>query len=352
MESGDAVEHDLWLHGTVYLDIVLTGLPAMPAPGAEVWAQGMGSCPGGVANLAVAAARLGLRTTLASTFGDDVYGDFCWSTLTDQEGVDLRGSRRVPGWHSPVTVSLAVSRDRSMVTHEHRSPVAARELLEHTPPARAGFVHLASDEDDLLAAARARGGLLFADLGWDPAQEWPTSTLDRLAGCHAFLPNSVEAMAYTRTEDPRAALARLADRVPLAVVTCGGQGSIAVDATTGEEEWAPSLPVDAYDPTGAGDVFGAALVLGTLEGWPLAQRLAFANLCAALSVQEVGGSLAAPGWGDLADWWARVSQEADAGSTVAREWRARYAFLPDVLPPPPLRSGRRASATLARASDA
>ena len=106
-------------------------------------------------------------------------------------------------------------------------------------------------------------------------------------------------MAYTRTDDPRAALMQLADAVPVVVITCGGQGAIGVDSTTGEEEWVPSLPVNAVDATGAGDVFAAAFVVGTLRDWPLRTRMAFANLCAALSVQQVGGSLAAPGWGDL-----------------------------------------------------
>ena len=43
----------------------------------------------------------------------------------------------------------------------------------------------------------------------------------------------------------------------MAVVTLGAQGAMAVDSETGEEEWVPSLPVSAYDPTGAGDCFGA-----------------------------------------------------------------------------------------------
>ncbi|RKS68025.1 sugar/nucleoside kinase (ribokinase family) [Motilibacter peucedani] len=356
MESSTAAalqpEFDVFLQGTVFFDIVLTGLETMPAKGTEVWASGMGSCPGGIANLAVAAARLGLRTTLAAAFGDDVYGDFCWQTLCEQEGVDLSGSRRFAGWHSPVTVSMSVARDRSMVTHAHEAPVSASQLLAGTPRARAGIVHVEGTDEASLTAGRGDGTLLFADVGWDPTERWDSSVLDRLEGCHAFLPNSVEAMAYTRTDDPRAALHRLAERVPLAVVTCGGQGALAVDATTGEEEWAPSLPVNAYDPTGAGDVFGAALVLGTLRGWPLRQRLAFANLCAALSVQQVGGSLAAPGWGDIADWWSHVQADAAGGSAAALEWRSRYDFLPAVLPAPPLRTGRRATATLARASDA
>jgi bifunctional ADP-heptose synthase (sugar kinase/adenylyltransferase) len=144
----------------------------------------------------------------------------------------------------------------------------------------------------------------------------------------------------------------LADRVPVAVVTCGGQGALAIDSTTGEEEWAPSLPVNAHDPTGAGDVFGAAFVLGTLREWSLRQRLQFANLCAALSVQYVGGSLAAPGWGDIVDWLSGVRARAADGSRTAADTATAYAFIDEVLPESGRISVRRARATIARASDA
>jgi sugar/nucleoside kinase (ribokinase family) len=76
-----AEEFDVVLSGTVFLDIIFTGLPRPPAPGTEVWAEGLGSCPGGIANLAVALSRLGLRTALAAAIGEDVYGDFCWEVL-------------------------------------------------------------------------------------------------------------------------------------------------------------------------------------------------------------------------------------------------------------------------------
>jgi sugar/nucleoside kinase (ribokinase family) len=124
---------DLFLQGTVFLDVVLTGLDAMPARGTEVLADGMGSCPGGIANLAIAASRLGVHTSLAAAFGDDAYADFCWSTLQEQEGVDLTHSRRFPGWHSPVTVSMVVDRDRAMVTHAHPMPLRATEMIGTLP---------------------------------------------------------------------------------------------------------------------------------------------------------------------------------------------------------------------------
>jgi sugar/nucleoside kinase (ribokinase family) len=345
-------DFDVIMQGTVFFDIVLTGLPALPTQGTELLADGMGSCPGGIANLAVAASRLGLRTGLAAVFGDDVYGDFLWRTLAEQEGVDLSRSQRLANWHSPVTVSLAVQRDRAMVTHSHPSPIPASTLLADPPAAAAGVVHLGEEPESWVSTARGRGMLLFGDVGWDPSQQWSADVLQQLDELHAFLPNSTEAMAYTRTDDPRAALIRLADSVPVVVVTCGGQGSIAIDSTTGEEEWVPSLPVNEVDATGAGDVFAAAFVLATLRGWPLRYRLAFANLCAALSVQQVGGSLAAPGWGDIADWLQDVQGQAAAGSRAASVLLHSYEFLAGCIPAGPAPTVRRASATIARTSDA
>ncbi|RST12768.1 sugar kinase, partial [Streptomyces sp. WAC04770] len=113
---------DVFLTGTVFLDIIFTGLDSAPVRGTESWARGMGSSPGGVANMATALARLGLRTSLAAAFGDDHYGEYCWDALEQGEGIDLSMSHTVPGWHSPVTVSMAYEGERTMVSHGHEAP--------------------------------------------------------------------------------------------------------------------------------------------------------------------------------------------------------------------------------------
>jgi sugar/nucleoside kinase (ribokinase family) len=343
-------EYDVFVQGTVFVDIVLTGLPSAPATGREIFAEGMGSCPGGVANFAIAASRLGLRSGLAAVFGDDVYADFCWRTLADQEGVDLSHSRRIGHWHSPVTVSMSIDRDRAMVTHAHDPPGDPSKLVGPGLRTRAAIAPVTEELPGWTIEAREAGALLFGDVGWDPSDTWSPAVLDVLSGFHAFTPNAVEAMAYTRTDTPRDALHKLSDRVPLAVVTNGAEGVLGIDSATGEEAAVPALPVRAYDPTGAGDVFLAALVLGTLREWPLAHRLAFGNLCAGLSVQHFGGSLAAPGWGDIIDWVRDHSRQhpGDVHPDVLRH----YAFVGDVLPEGPVPIVRRASATIARLSDA
>ncbi|MER7005882.1 PfkB family carbohydrate kinase [Dactylosporangium sp. NPDC000555] len=347
---GNDGQLDLFVSGVVFLDIVFTGLRELPAPGTEAWAPGMGSSPGGIANLAVAAGRLGLRTGLGTALSTDAYGEFCWQVLSDQEGLDLSPARRLDDWHSPVTVSLVYDRDRSMVTHGHPLPVNADGLVADLPTARSAFVSLGDERAPWVRRATDAGALVFADVGWDASAAWSVAALDVLDDCHAFLPNAAEAMHYTRTETPRAALHGLADRVPVAVVTCGSDGALAIDSDTGLVVSAPAIEVDALDPTGAGDVFTASFIAATLWGLPLRQRLAFANLAAALSVQHFGGSLSAPGWGDIADWWSaarrRAARHHNASSEA--ELAAQYGFLDDMIPQGECRSPRRATATIAR----
>jgi sugar/nucleoside kinase (ribokinase family) len=278
-----AEEFDVFLSGTVFLDIVFTGMLSPPSGGHEVWTDGMGSSPGGVANLAVACARLGLSTSLAAAFGGDVYGDYCWSLLQDSEGIDLSHSRRFEGWHTPVTVSLAFDEDRAMVTHGHPAPAELNELLLEVPRSRTCFFDAGSPRPIWLDGAIANGSMVFADAGWDSTGSWDIGRMvEQLQGVYAFVPNAAEAMAYTRTETAGAALEVLRDYVPLAVVTTGGGGAFAADAETGETAWVPAIAVDVLDPTGAGDVFLAGLIVGTMQRWPLQQRLRFANLCAGL----------------------------------------------------------------------
>ncbi|MGY6018428.1 carbohydrate kinase family protein [Streptomyces spinosirectus] len=324
---------DVYLTGTVFLDIILTGLDTAPVRGTESWARGMGSSPGGVANMATALARLGLKTSLAAAFGDDHYGEYCWDALEQGEHIDLSTSRTIPGWHSPVTVSMAYEGERTMVSHGHEPPFEAvlDQSVTHdrTPRARAAIAALAPGKRaPWIAEAAARGTRIFADVGWDDTGAWDLAGLPDLEHCEAFLPNAEEAMRYTGATCPRAAAHALTEHVPLAVVTLGAEGAYAVDRRTGETAEVPAIAVEALDPTGAGDVFVAGFVTGTLAGWPLADRLAFAGLTAALSVQEFGGSLSAPGWSEIGAWWHEVQSVEGQDPAALR----RYAFLQTLVP--------------------
>ncbi|MCU0483053.1 MAG: PfkB family carbohydrate kinase [Chloroflexi bacterium] len=307
---------DVQLAGTVFLDMVFTGLAGPPLPGREIRTEDMGVSPGGSANLAVALSRLGLAVRLDAGFGMDLYADYLWRTLA-AEGVDLSGSRRVSGWPTPVTVSLVYPGDRAMVTFERPLEAPPPGFLETgAATARSVLAWLGPDAPGWLPAARARGVTVFADVGWDESERWASGDLGALACVDVFLPNRDEAMAYTRTSSAAAAARALAARVPLAVVKCGADGAVACRAGGAEEVHEPAIAVEAIDPTGAGDVFDAGFIFATLAGWDLGDALRFGNLCAGLSVRHHGGSLASPCWAEI-DAWVR----ADLRSSE------RYAFL-------------------------
>jgi sugar/nucleoside kinase (ribokinase family) len=319
---------DVFLSGLLFADIVFSGMAKAPTLGTETWTRAMDSGPGGIANFAVALRRLGLRTALAAAFGADMLGDYCWAELAGREGVDLSRSRRFSDWSTPVTVALAYDDDRALVTHGQPPPLIADELVGQPPASRAAAVHIGEEPQEWLVRAQAQGTLVFADLGWDPSGAWAPEVLEQLSHCHAFLPNAGEAMSYTGTDSPTAALARLADLVPVAVVTLGPDGALAVDNTTGESGSVSGLRVSTLDPTGAGDVFGAAFIFATLAERPLAERLRFANLAAALSVQRLGGAMAAPSWADIAGWW-RTARAGDPD--LGRDYAFLDAWIPEYL---------------------
>ncbi|MQA77490.1 MAG: carbohydrate kinase family protein [Streptosporangiales bacterium] len=313
--------YDVFLVGTVFLDMIFTGMNGPPQPGTELWTSGLGSAPGGIANMAVAMSRLGLKVGLAAAFGDDMFGAYLWRTLSEQEQVCLCSSHRVKGWPTPVTVSMAYAADRSMVTYGEPLPFEEQALVSDPPACRACFIDLDGPLPEWVAGARKNGAVVFGDVGWDPTGEWSTTSLfDRLAEVDVFLPNAVEAMSYTRTSTPEAALEELSPHVPVVVVKAGRQGAYAIDRRTGERVHEPAVEVDAIDPTGAGDVFAASFVLATLSGWTLAQRVRFANLCAALSVRQFSGSLGAPCWHEVGEWFCATGIPAD------------YSFLAPYVP--------------------
>lgn len=306
--------------GGLFLDVVFAGLPGVPRLGEEQWTSDFGWGPGGIANFAIAASRLGCPTAIAAAVGDDPLSDLARSVLA-VEHIDTSALRRVPGWQLPVTAGLGWERDRALVTGGVPAPVPLPDVLAGVAYPAVATVHVEPGLAQWISPAAAAGTRVFADLGWDATGVWDTAVLDDLAGCHAFLPNDLEAMAYTRTDTARDAVHALADRVPLSVVTLGGRGVLAVDSYTGEEVTAPPVVVPVRDTTGAGDVFGAALATATLTGWPLRERVDLAALVAAICVSRPGGAAGAPRCDELLPW-LDAHPDVDGG---------RFGFLRDAL---------------------
>jgi len=108
-----------------------------------------------------------------------------------------------------------------------------------------------------------------------------------LEAARAVLPSRVEAEALTGVSDPIEAGRKILEYGPeVAVIKLGEKGSVAV--TKGEVIKVPAIRVKEVDPTGAGDVYDAAFVLGLLNDWPLKKILRFANAAGAIKVTRFG----------------------------------------------------------------
>jgi sugar/nucleoside kinase (ribokinase family) len=320
-------EIDVLVSGRVFSDLVFTGVEA-PAPGAEVYASDFAISPGGAANRAVAAARLGAHTALVTELGDDPIGCIIERALRGEPNLDLRFAVQHAEYQNPITVAITDGHDRSFVTFEQQPP--------HLPswpdstPVRVAHVGMGRGPIDTEAARlRSRGTTLVGGVGWDPSGQWSEALLDQLGAIDILIVNEVEALAYTRARTADAALDVLAERVGLAVITLGPNGALAAQGA--DRLQVPAITVRAVDPTGAGDAFTAAFMAATAWGWQLDQRLRLASVSATCSVRGAGGARSAPRPADIADLLA--DHHHDPQWAPVRDWAEQHRNSPTPATP-------------------
>ncbi|HEY8914241.1 carbohydrate kinase family protein [Lacisediminihabitans sp.] len=313
---------DLLFAGSVFCDLVFAGVP-LPEPGAEVFADAFMLTPGGTANRAVAAARLGASTALLSQLGDDALGRRVDDILSAEPELDLTWLKRIPGFQSPVSVSLTGQHERSFITYEEEA--LPLEWAEGGPTVGATHVGVQAELPAWVRRIRAQGTVVFGGVGWDSSGEWSESVLRRLREIDVFVPNDLEAMRYTQTDSAEDAARALGEYVSLAVVTRGARGVVAFESATGRLSEVDTIAVDTIDPTGAGDVFVASLMATERFDWPLDVRLRLACLGASLSVRTLGGAASAPRPAEILRF---LDAEAPAGDwSTIREWAASNAVV-------------------------
>jgi 5-dehydro-2-deoxygluconokinase len=265
---------------------------------------------GTAANVAVAAARHGLRTALVSRTGDDPFGRFVHRALREL-GVDDTYVTPYGELPTPVTFCEIFPPD-DFPLYFYRRPTAPDLQLtpEHLP---AGLVRSArvfwttgsalSEEPSRAAhhaawAARGRAPLTILDLDHRP-MFWPdrAAATAQLAAALEHVTVAVgnldECVTAVGERDPHRAAAALLDRgLDLAVVKMGPRGVLA--RTRDELVEVPPIPVEVVNGLGAGDAFGGALCAGLLAGWPLEQVVRFGNAAGAIVASRLECSTAMP----------------------------------------------------------
>lgn len=246
--------------------------------------------PGGApANVAVAAARLGVESGFVGRVGDDLFGDFILGALK-ASGVDTSAILRESPPTRTTLAFVEVSEDGEREFTFYRSFPAADELLAPDDIRReslsgasfANFGSIPLIKDPVRSATRTFAELanemdvavafdvnLRADL-WESLDAFREAVEPMLDLSTVIKLNEDELSPVLGTANPGAAADTLLDRgASLVLVSMGGEGAFYATRTFRGES--PVFPIDqVVDATGAGDAFlaGTLAHLSESPGWP------------------------------------------------------------------------------------
>ena len=284
------------------MDSLIRGFDPEPVSASGYRAEsGTLSVGGEAVNEAMAAAKLGMRTGILCSLGEDGAGELVAGALR-RCGVDTGAIAWSKEHPTPVT-TMFVNADgtrRSITNGAHRYNFHPERHAERLGEARAvilGSLFRAPFDDAevvhaVVSAVKAAGSLLIADT---KLPNFRFLTLEDLKSSLGLIdcvtPNEDEARYYTGRDEPEAtADVFLAYGVGSVIVKLGAKGCLYKDKKTVLR--LPALPVHAVDATGAGDNFVAAFVSERLRGTGPTEALRFANACGALCTTAVGASSA------------------------------------------------------------
>lgn len=286
---------DLLTYGDPNLDLVFA-VGKAPQADEKRLGRRLGRFGGGTsANVACAAARLGLAVAAYGRVGDDEDGRFLADDFR-RFGVSTDHLRVVSGTPSATAmIMIEPSGEKALVF----APMPGN-LLEPASLTKAlaqsSMVYATPYDLDELASlsrqARQAGTVVALDM--EDAASPDHRRLDAMLP-HADLVFFNERVFHASSgmtpslENMR----RLQDRGPGTVaVTLGAAGARAVTRTEAAEQ--PAFPASIIDTTGAGDCFTGAFLAAARDRSPLAAVLRFACIAASLSVAAVGARSALP----------------------------------------------------------
>ena len=289
------------------------------------FAKYIGGCP---ANIAVGAARLGLKSALLSRVGDEHMGRFVREQLV-REGVDVRALKTDPDRLTALVV-LGI-RDREtfpLIFFRENCADMAIEIgdVDEAFIASASAIVVTGTHfsTPLTAAAnyrameiaRRQGGKVIFDIDYRPVLWGLTGrglgenrfvdNAEVTRRLQAILPGS-DVVVGTAEEihiaggstDTLAALRRIRGQTSaLIVLKRGDQGCIAfpeaIPARLEDGLVAGGFPIEVYNVLGAGDAFMSGFLSGYLRGKSIEESCRLANACGALVVSRHGCAPASP----------------------------------------------------------
>ncbi len=283
--------------GELNVDLIAAGLTQSPRLGVEIEASDFALVLGSASAIfAAGLSRLGHGVAFVSKVGNDFFGSFCRTELTNL-GVDTSGVRMAPGLQTGVTLCMSTARDRAQVTFA--GAIAELGLSDIPSNVFAGRRHLHVScfalqrrlrpaLRQLLSRAKREGLSTSFDPNCSLDGPMREQALRLLPKVDLLFLNEREASELSGERSPLAAARALSQRAGSVVVKLGRKGALVAQAGTTSR--VPGLPVQAVDTTGAGDSFAAGYVSAFLRGLTARDCLGFGNACGALSTLAVGGT--------------------------------------------------------------
>lgn len=290
----------VFVAGSINMDVVATA-DRHPRVGETVAGRQVLYFPGGKgANQAVAASRLGAKTTLIGRLGTDAFGAELRTFLSAQ-GIDPGSIKETPETHTGTAIITVAASDNTIVVIPGSNALVSANDVADAPLAK-GDVAVSQFEIPLptIAAFFRRAHAAGATTLLNPAPAQRMSG-ELLALVDILVLNETELGFLAGVElsesDEAAKIIAVARKLQARkdqtiCVTLGKRGALALAAS--EEFAVQGRVVKAVDTTGAGDCFVGALASQLADGVPLRAALAFANAAASISVQRMGAGPSMP----------------------------------------------------------
>jgi len=288
--------------GLTTLDILARPVDVLPPNDTTALLEQIVLAPAGTAGgTALIAARLGVRTALASTVGGDPAGRLVRAEL-EAAGVDTA----LLGQSADRPTSVTILPINAQGQRPNLHALGAGGYVQDGPALReaakrARFIHFAAvgaaglkapQAAELLAEAKAAGATVTCDL-ISPRPRTVEDLKLILPYVDVFMPNAAEARMLSGRDDLAEAGQALRDMgAGACVFTDGGDGSVLVDARGATR--IPAHKIVPVDTTSCGDSYCAGFIAALDQGWSIDQACRFASAVSALVAQGLGtlGALA------------------------------------------------------------
>ena len=275
------------------------------------WDAMIGGCP---TNVALAGARLGLRTAPFTAVGEDLVGDWVLASLR-REGVDTQLVSRKREGHTSLALRAQIAPEHPLAffRHDPADIYLTLEDADAVPIEQARAILISADAlargstadatRALIAAARTKVttylDLDLRTVNWRDLENYAATVSEVIDDVDVIVGTEEEFCALLRMEPADASdtvsaiLERLTNQPGRVVIVKQGERGATV-FVEGRTHHVESYVVTEASTVGAGDTFAAGLIYSRLAGHDWTDACQFACACAAITVSRFGCSAGFP----------------------------------------------------------